>query len=151
MLKVKRRFNTIYWTDLRSCWKRDKPCGDSDRRSDSHPHNTVSQLASYASFEPVVAGDAHKRLIGRVNLHPSQNPHPAFMRNLPLRGIASSHSARCQAPGCNLWWYRVVEKTRCPLEPSDLSNLRQNLQVPVEVCLDRFPVVLSWPHEGSVL
>ena len=33
MLKVKRRFNRIYWTDLRSCWKRDKPFGDSDRRS----------------------------------------------------------------------------------------------------------------------
>src|SRR5271165_813393 len=81
MLKVKRRFNTIYWTDLRSCWKRDKPCGDSDRRSDSHADNTVCQLASYASFEPVVAGDAHKRLIGRVDLHPCQNPHPAFMRN----------------------------------------------------------------------
>jgi hypothetical protein len=69
MLKVKSRFNMIHWTDLRSCWKRDQPFGDSDRRSDSHAHNTVCQLASYASFEPVVAGDAHKRLIGRVNPH----------------------------------------------------------------------------------
>ena len=90
-----------------------------------------------------------------MNLHPRQNriPHSCEIRDqrrpkdLPCRGIASSRSARREAPGCNLWWYRVIEETRCPLEPSDPGNLRQNLQVPVEVCLDRFPVVFAWPHE----
>jgi len=59
MPKVKRRFNTIYWTDLRSCWKRDThPLAIPIAGARVALTIPSPQLASYASFKPVVAGDA---------------------------------------------------------------------------------------------
>lgn len=46
---------------------------------------------------------------------------------------------------------RVVEEPGCPLEPRHADDLRQDLQVPVEVVFDCVPIARSRPQKGSVL
>jgi hypothetical protein len=59
--------------------------------------------------------------------------------------------SRREALSGNFRRHRVVEEPGCPLEPRHADDLRQDLQVPVEVVFDCVPIARSRAQKGSVL
>ena len=46
---------------------------------------------------------------------------------------------------------RIVEKSGSPLEASDMKNLGQDFDMPMEVILDGLPIALSLTGKGAVV